>query len=119
MDRGAGLVSPRYWVFASRVLVALECEIAEQDGGLVSERLDLGEGAHHHAEFVDEAVCIESEVVDAFEELVANLCLEEQPVPAVEAGQSKPRARSAGTRGDLPQPASSMPTVDHVNRRTA
>jgi hypothetical protein len=35
------------------------------------------------------------------------------------AGQSKPRARSAGTRGDLPQPASSTPVVDHVNRRTA
>jgi transposase len=35
------------------------------------------------------------------------------------AGQSKPRARGARTRGDLPQPASSSPTVDHVNRRTA
>jgi transposase len=35
------------------------------------------------------------------------------------AGQSKPRARGAGTRGDLPQPASSTPVVDHVNRRTA
>lgn len=35
------------------------------------------------------------------------------------AGQSKPRARSAGTRGDLPHPASSPATNDHVNRRTA
>jgi transposase len=35
------------------------------------------------------------------------------------AGQSKPHARGAGTRGDLPQPASSTPVVDHVNRRTA
>jgi transposase len=37
----------------------------------------------------------------------------------VHTGQSKPRARSAGTRGDLPQRASSPPTSDHVNRRTA
>ena len=35
------------------------------------------------------------------------------------AGQSKPRARSAGTRGDLPHPASSTDTVHHVNRRSA
>jgi transposase len=35
------------------------------------------------------------------------------------AGQSKPRARGAGTRGDLPRPASSTATSDHVNRRTA
>jgi transposase len=35
------------------------------------------------------------------------------------AGQSKPRARSAGKRGDLPRPASSPATSDHVNRRTA
>ncbi len=34
-------------------------------------------------------------------------------------GQSKPRARGAGARGDLPQLASSTPAVDHVNRRTA
>jgi transposase len=34
-------------------------------------------------------------------------------------GQSKPHTRGAGTRGDLPQPASSTPTADHVNRRTA
>jgi transposase len=34
-------------------------------------------------------------------------------------GQSKPHARGAGTRGDLPRPASSTPAVDHVNRRTA
>jgi transposase len=34
-------------------------------------------------------------------------------------GQSKPRARGAGTRGDLPRPASSTPDVNHVNRRTA
>jgi transposase len=34
-------------------------------------------------------------------------------------GQSKPRARGAGTRGDLPHPASSTPVIDHVNRRTA
>jgi transposase len=35
------------------------------------------------------------------------------------AGQSKPHARSAGKRGDLPQPASSTATNNHVNRRTA
>ena len=35
------------------------------------------------------------------------------------AGQSKPRARGAGTRGDLPRPASSTAHVDRVNRRTA
>lgn len=35
------------------------------------------------------------------------------------AGQSKPRARGAGTRGDLPRPASSTPVDNHVNRRTA
>ncbi len=35
------------------------------------------------------------------------------------AGQPKPRARGAGTRGDLPQPASSTPRVRHVNRRSA
>lgn len=35
------------------------------------------------------------------------------------AGQSKPRARGAGTRGDLPHPASSTLIADHVNRRTA
>jgi transposase len=35
------------------------------------------------------------------------------------AGQSKPRARGAGTRGDLPQPASSTATGNHVNQRTA
>lgn len=34
-------------------------------------------------------------------------------------GQSKPRARGAGTRGDLPRPASSTPDATHVNRRTA
>ncbi len=34
-------------------------------------------------------------------------------------GQSKPRARSASTRGDLPQPASSTSAAHHVNRRTA
>jgi transposase len=34
-------------------------------------------------------------------------------------GQSKPHARNAGTRGDLPRPASSTPDLDHVNRRTA
>jgi transposase len=34
-------------------------------------------------------------------------------------GQSKPHARNAGTRGDLPHPASSTPPSDHVNRRTA
>jgi transposase len=37
----------------------------------------------------------------------------------VHTGQSKPHARSSGTRGDLPRPASSIDTVDHVNRRTA
>jgi transposase len=31
----------------------------------------------------------------------------------------KPNARGAGRRGDLPQPASSTATTDHVNRRTA
>lgn len=35
------------------------------------------------------------------------------------AGQSKPRARGAGTRGDLPHQASSPAPSDHVNRRTA
>ena len=35
------------------------------------------------------------------------------------AGQSKPHARSTGTRGDLPHPTSSIATTDHVNRRTA
>jgi transposase len=35
------------------------------------------------------------------------------------AGQSKPHARSAGTRGDLPHPASSTAPGHHVNRRTA
>jgi transposase len=35
------------------------------------------------------------------------------------AGQSKPGARSAGTRGDLPHPASFTAATDHVNRRTA
>ena len=35
------------------------------------------------------------------------------------AGQSKPHARGAGTRGDLPQSASFTATSDHVNRRTA
>jgi transposase len=35
------------------------------------------------------------------------------------AGQSKPRARSAGTRGDLPHQASFTATTDRVNRRTA
>jgi transposase len=34
-------------------------------------------------------------------------------------GQSKPHARGAGTRGDLPHPASSPAANDHVNRRTA
>jgi transposase len=34
-------------------------------------------------------------------------------------GQSKPRARSAGTRGDLPQPASSPPNHRHVNTNTS
>jgi transposase len=33
--------------------------------------------------------------------------------------RSKPHTRSAGTRGDLPRPASSTPDTDHVNRRTA
>jgi len=33
--------------------------------------------------------------------------------------QVKPNARSAGRRGDLPRPASSTATTDHVNRRTA
>jgi len=37
----------------------------------------------------------------------------------VPEGQSKPRARGAGTRGDPPHPASSTPPGDHVNRRTA
>lgn len=37
----------------------------------------------------------------------------------VHTGQSKPHTRSAGTRGDLPRPASSTPISDHVNRRTA
>lgn len=35
------------------------------------------------------------------------------------AGQSKPHARDAGTRGDLPHPKSFPPDRDHVNRRTA
>jgi transposase len=34
-------------------------------------------------------------------------------------GQSKPNARGTGRRGDLPHPASSPATEDHVNRRTA
>lgn len=34
-------------------------------------------------------------------------------------GRSKPHARDAGTRGDLPQPASSTHNTSHVNRRTA
>jgi transposase len=34
----------------------------------------------------------------------------------VHTGQSKPHARSAGTRGDLPQPASSPPTSHPVNQ---
>jgi transposase len=34
-------------------------------------------------------------------------------------GQSKPHTPSAGTRGDLPQPASSTATNNHVNQRTA
>jgi transposase len=33
-------------------------------------------------------------------------------------GQSKPHARGVGKRGDLPQPASSTATNNHVNRRT-
>jgi len=33
--------------------------------------------------------------------------------------QAKPNAQRAGTRGDLPHPASSTPPIDHVNRRTA
>ena len=33
--------------------------------------------------------------------------------------QVKPNARRAGKRGDLPQPADSTTTHDHVNRRTA
>ncbi len=33
--------------------------------------------------------------------------------------QAKPNAQRAGTRGDLPRPASSTPPIDHVNRRTA
>jgi transposase len=37
----------------------------------------------------------------------------------VHTGQSKPDARSAGTRGDLPRPASFTDTANHVNRRTA
>jgi len=37
----------------------------------------------------------------------------------VHEGQSKPRAQHAGTRGDLPRPASSLPRSDHVNQRTA
>jgi len=35
------------------------------------------------------------------------------------AGQSKPHAQHAGTRGDLPQPASSTTTHTPVNQRTA
>lgn len=35
------------------------------------------------------------------------------------AGQSKPRARGAGTRGDLARPASSPDSSDHVNLRSA
>jgi hypothetical protein len=34
-------------------------------------------------------------------------------------GQSKPNARGAGRRGDLPHPASSTVISNHVNRRTA
>lgn len=34
-------------------------------------------------------------------------------------GQFKPHAQDAGTRGDLPRPASSTPATHHVNRRTA
>ncbi|HEY6530840.1 MAG TPA: IS110 family transposase [Acidimicrobiales bacterium] len=37
----------------------------------------------------------------------------------VHAEQSKPRARSAGTRGDLPHPPSLTATNDPVNQRTA
>jgi transposase len=37
----------------------------------------------------------------------------------VHTGQSEPHARSAGTRGDLPQPAWSTTTTNNVNRRTA
>ena len=37
----------------------------------------------------------------------------------IQTGSSKPHARGAGKRGDLPRPASSTPTLDHVNRRTA
>lgn len=37
----------------------------------------------------------------------------------IHTGSSKPHARSAGERGDLPRQASSTPTNDHVNRRTA
>jgi transposase len=35
------------------------------------------------------------------------------------AGQSQPHARSVGTRGDLPRPASSTHATHHVKRRTA
>jgi hypothetical protein len=37
----------------------------------------------------------------------------------VHSGQSKPHARGASTRGDLPQPASSTTINHHVNQRTA
>jgi transposase len=37
----------------------------------------------------------------------------------IPTGRSKPHARSAGERGDLPRPASSTAIIDHVNRRTA
>lgn len=37
----------------------------------------------------------------------------------VHTGQSKPHARGAGTRGDLPRTPASPTTHDHVNRRTA
>lgn len=37
----------------------------------------------------------------------------------VHTGQSKPHTRGAGTRGNLPQPASSTTHIEDVNRRTA
>ncbi|MDH4145997.1 MAG: IS110 family transposase [Acidimicrobiia bacterium] len=37
----------------------------------------------------------------------------------IHSGSSKPHAQGASKRGDLPRPASSTTTVDHVNRRTA
>jgi transposase len=40
------------------------------------------------------------------------------PQPVLSA-QVKPSARGAGRRGDLPQPASSTPTIDHVKPRIA